>query len=100
MNKLELAKMLGLTQTTRAEVDMHDIKNLIEVDYMSIDIVFCDVINVVVEQEDLMAIGIYDLDLNFDVDIILELVHNFMWERAADEYLKRVHNAAMLIGGK
>ena len=101
-NKVELAKMLGLTGA-QVSVDKWDISNLLEFDYLSIDGFFCGgKVIVRVEQEDLAK---DKLDITKDdlvrvecIDVCCKQIEDLLWKRAADEYLSRVHNAAMLIG--
>ena len=101
MNKIELAKMLGLTCRACNKVDRWDIENLLEQDWDIIEMSFCyGKIIVCAEQEDLVELEISKEDMieDCDIKVCIKQVEDLLWERAADEYLKRVHNAAMLVG--
>ena len=103
MNKVELAKIIGLTCSGYDKVDRGDIENLLEQDWDIIEKSFCyGEIIVCVEQEDLVELEVskeYMIEA-CDIKVCIKQVEDLLWERAADEYLKRVHNAAMLIGSK
>lgn len=104
MTKVELAKMIGL-QTTgypRA-VDKWCILSLIEDEFCVISETFCGDIEVVVEQGDLVKGKLYitkdDLVDEWDIMCCCKQVEDLLWQRAADEYLARIHHwAAMVIG--
>jgi hypothetical protein len=101
MNKVELAKMLGLTidYTTKYH---WQIKGLLENDWDIIEETFCnEKFSVTVDQEDLVELEISEDDMisDGDIKVCTKQVGDLIWERAADIYLKRVHRAAMLIGG-
>ena len=103
MNKVELAKLIGFTCDGCDKVDRWDIENLLEQDWDIIEKYFCyGKIIVCAEQEDLVELEISKEDMieDGDIKVCIKQVEDLLWERAADEYLKRVHNAAMLIGGK
>ena len=106
MNKVELAKIIGLHKTGYDQViSKHDIFNLVENEWMTISETFCGDIEVEVEQEDLLngglSVWVNYLKNGESVEMsCIKQVEDLLWERAADEYLKRVHNAAMLIGSK
>lgn len=103
MDKIELAKMLGFTCDCYDKVDSWDIENLLEQDWDIIEMSFCyGKIIVCAEQEDLIELEISKEDMvkEADIKVCIKQVSDLLWERAADEYLKRVHNAAMLVGSK
>jgi len=105
MNKVELAKLIGLHKTGYDQlISKHDIFNLVENEWMTISETFCGGIEVEVEQEDFskdkLDINLTGLERDIDIKVCIKQVEGLLWERAADEYLKRVHNAAMLVGGK
>lgn len=104
MTKLELAKRIGLHTTGYPRsISKWAILNLIEDEYCVISEIFCGGIEVVVEQEDLVEgklnITKDDLVDERDIKSCCKQVVDLLWQRAADEYLARVHNAAMVIGG-
>lgn len=105
MDKVELAKLIGLYKTGYAKViSKYDILNLVEDKWITISETFCGGIEVEVEQDDLLN-GVLSVWVNYlkndeSVEMsCIKQVEDLLWERAADEYLKRVHNAAMLVGG-
>lgn len=105
MNKVELAKMIGLEYYCGYSVDKYHLMDLLENDWDSIDWEFCNgKIIVSVSREDFAKdkLNIKESDLIEDGDIktCIKQVEDLLWERAADKYLEMVHNSAMLIGGK
>ncbi len=92
-NKVELAKMIGLTSHTGVEVEDWEVSNMRQDD---IDIVmdFVGGIKVIFSRSD------WDNSIiNYaDNERMAKQITDYMWQCAADEYLSRVHNAAMLIG--
>ncbi len=102
MNKVELAKMLGLTIDYGQEYHWQ-IKELLDNDWAIIEETFCDKkFTITVEQEDLVELEISEDDMisDGDIKVCVKQVEDLLWERAADIYLKRIHRAAMLIGGE
>ena len=103
MNKIELAKLIGLTCGYWNKVDRWDIENLLEQDWDIIEMSFCyGKIIVCAEQEDLIELEISKEDMvkEADIKVCIKQVSDLLWKRAAGEYLKRIHNTAMLVGGK
>lgn len=99
MNKVELAKMIGLeiSQGQDSVVKPYEINQLLETQYLTIEREFLDgKIKVVIDAEDFYEItkGILDQNEAYKCGYVTGII----WERAADEYLARVHNAAMVIG--
>jgi len=102
MDRVDLAKMLGLECDSRGKIDRWDIDNLLERDWDIIEMSFCyGKIIVCADQEDLVELEISKEDMISDGDlkVCIKQVEDLLWERAADDYLKRIHNAAMVIGG-
>lgn len=102
MNKVELAKMIGLT-CDYMNVNKWEISDLLEKDYNWLEREFCHgKIKNSVKQEDLVKdklnITVEDLIEDGDIKVCIKQVQDLLWERAADEYVSRVHNAAMVIG--
>lgn len=105
MNKIELAKMIGLITTGYTQqITKYDIENLLENEWMTISETFSGNIEIEIEQEDLAAdcldIKLIDLEREEDAKVCIRQVENLLWERAADKYLELVHEAAMFIRGK
>ncbi len=101
MDKVELAKMLGLYIDYSQEYHWQ-IKDLLDNDWAIIEETFCDEkFTVTVEQEDLVELEISEEDMisDGDIKVCVNQVKALIWEKAADIYLKRIHRAAMLIGG-
>lgn len=104
MNKVKLAKMIGLYETGYDQtISKQDILNLLENELMVISETFCGNIEVEIEQEDFsqdkLDIKLSDLENDADIKVCIKQVEDLLWERAADEYLEMVHNAAMKVGG-
>lgn len=102
MNKVELAKMVGLSIDDDYQEYRWLIKELLDNDWNTIEESFCnEKFTVTVEQEDLVELEISEEGMISDGDIkaCVKKVRDLIWERAADIYLKRIHRAAMLIGG-
>lgn len=102
-DKVELAKMIGLqTAGYPRVISKWTILNLIEDEYCIISEIFCGGIEVVVAQGDLakdkLDITKGDLVDEGDIRVCCKQVEDLLWQRAADEYLARVHNTAMVIG--
>ena len=105
MNKVELAKMIGLTLDSYMSVQKYDIVDCIEYDWGSIVWSFCDEKVVVLVNssdftKDNLDIQLLDLVEDEDIQACIKQVEDLLWERAADEYLKLIHEAAMFFGGK
>ena len=101
MNKIELAKMLGLRMDYTNEYRWR-INSLLCEEWDVIEDSFCnEKFSVAVDQEDLVELEICadDMVSDGDIKVCAKQVKDLIWERAADIYLKRVHRAAMLIGG-
>lgn len=102
MNKVELAKMIGLKEITNSNVDKWQITDLLESDWMFIDKEFNSFIVVFVKQEDLakdkLDIKLEDLEREEDLKVCCKQIEELLWKRAADIYLEKVHRAATLIG--
>lgn len=107
MNKVELAKMLNLdydrsvpNQKLLPPYELFKLvgaKVPIKKSFLSAEI------KVEVTLDDLtkdkLDINPKDLVEQCDIAVCVKQVEDLIWERAADIYLKRVHRAAMLIGG-
>ena len=105
MNKVELAKMVGLEHYCGHSVDKYSLLDCIDNDWESIDWEFCHgKIIVSVDQDDFtkdkLDIKLSDLEREEDTKVCIKQVEDLLWERAADKYLEMVHNSAMMIGGK
>ena len=105
MNKVELAKMIGLEYYCGYYVDKYSLKSLLENNWAYLDWEFCDgKVIVSVDQDDftkaILDIKEEDLVEEGDIKTCIKQVEDLLWERAADKYLEMVHNSAMLIGGK
>ena len=90
-NKVELAKMLGLTSHTGCEVEDWEVSNMRQ-DDINIVMDFVGGIKVIFSRSD------WDDSIINYTDNAAKQITYYMWQCAADEYLSRVHNAAMLIG--
>lgn len=102
MNKVELAKILGLEDDYNLQVSSYILLEVLEEDWQFIKSEFCEgKIDVEVGQDDLHMLDISSEDLieDGDIEVCIAQVETLIWERAADEYLERVHKSAMLIGG-
>lgn len=105
MNKVELAKIIGLEHYCGHSVDKYSLIDLLENDWERLDWEFCHgKVIVSVDQEDFtkdkLDINESDLIEDGDIKTCIKQVKDLLWERAADKYLEMVHNAAMMIGGK
>ena len=101
MNKVELAKMLGLRMDYTNEYKWR-INTLLCEGWNVIEESFCnEKFTVTIEQDDLVELDISEEDMisDGDIKVCTKQVEDLIWERAADIYLKRIHRAAMLIGG-
>lgn len=95
MNKVELAKILGLDVTGYNQtISKYDIKNLLEHEWCIISETFTSGIEIEVEQEDLsennLNITPEDLIEDGDIKVCIKQVEDLIWERAADEYLGKI----------
>lgn len=103
MNKVELAKMIGLTLDSYMRVKKHDIVDCIECDWQDVQWSFCgEKIIVRVDNNDFSEdkLDIQLLDLVHDGDDCIKQVEDLLWERAANEYLECVHDATMFFCSK
>jgi hypothetical protein len=108
MDKVELAKMLGLEHCGYGEnisVSKWEIEDVLEQEWETIDQGFSNgKIQISIEHEDFAAnklnIKHEDLIDECDVKVCIKQVSDLIWERAADEYLLRVKRAALLVGGE
>lgn len=106
MTKVELAKMIGLTCDTWnrvLKVDKWQIEDLLQHEYEWIEQTFFDdMIKVSVQQDDLakdkLDIKAEDLIKDEDAKVCCTQVETLLWERAAEDYLQKIHNAAMILG--
>ena len=103
MNKVELAKMLGLEYYYGYSVDKYTLADCIFYDCEIIHWEFCNskiVVSVCQEDftKDKLDIKLSDLEREEDIKTCIKQVEDLLWERAADRYLEMVHNAAMMIG--
>lgn len=96
MNKVELAKMLGLAECQRVAVDKWDISALINNNYMTIDREFSSGITTIIDEEDLkphrLDIKLSDLEKEEDIKVCIKQCEDLLWERAADQYLAKIKN--------
>lgn len=104
MNKIELAKMIGL-EAEGINVYEWQIRDCLDSSWFDIKFSFCDEkIIVSVDQDDFtkdkLDITEEDLVEEGDIKACIKQVEDLLWERAADKYLEMVHDSAMLIGGK
>lgn len=104
VNKVELAKMIGLYTTGYPQlIDKSDIRHLLDDQRMIISETFCGGIEVEVYQDDFgkdkLDIKLSDLEKDAPAKFCVKQVQDLLWERAADKYLSMVHNSAMIIGG-
>ena len=106
MNKVELAKMIGLEKDyDNCYIQKEDLQASLKMHWCKIELNFCDnIINVRVDKSDFtkdkLDIKEEDLIEEGDIKTCTKQVEDLLWERAADRYLEMVHNSAMLIGGK
>ncbi len=93
MNKVELAKMLGLV-TTESHVGKWEIKDLLETDWMVLDWVFNAGVSVEITKGDLgkdkLDINLEDLEEDGDIEVCIKQCEDLIWERAADKYLGKI----------
>lgn len=107
MNKVELAKMLGLEPCgygADISVNRWKIEEVLQQEWETIDQGFSrGKIKISIVHEDFapaaLNITLKDLVEQGDIDYCIKQVEDLIWEKAADIYLKRIHRAAMLIGG-
>ena len=96
MDKVELAKMLGLAECQRVDVDRWDIRDLINNDYLTIDREFCSDITAIIDEEDFkphrLDIKLSDLEKEEDIKVCIKQCEDLLWERAADQYLEKIKN--------
>ncbi len=94
MNKIELAKMLGLGELENYNISLWEIKNLLETDWMVIDGWFTAGISVEITKEDLgknkLDISFKDLEEDGDIKACIKQCEDLMWERAAEQYLSKI----------
>ena len=106
MNKVELAKMIGLKlDKDNTPVDLSHLIQCIKMHYVKVEWNFCGrKVYARVDKQDFtkdkLDIKLSDLEREEDIKVCIKQVEDLLWERAADKYLKMVHNAAMMIGGK
>lgn len=107
MSKVELAKMLGLDYDRRVPnqklLPPYELFKLVRERIHIKKSFLGEEINVEVTLDDLVKdkldINPEDLVEQCDIAVCIKQVEDLIWERAADIYLKRIHHAAMLIGG-
>lgn len=108
MNKVELAKMLNLYYDRKVPnqklLPPYELFKLVR-ERIPIKKSFLSAeIKVEVTLDDLtkdkLDITSEDLVEQCDIAVCIKQVEDLIWERAADIYLKRVHRAAVLIGGE
>jgi len=106
MNKVELAKMIGLEKTESGCPDITKgvITGILEDEFLAVDWSFCNyIIEVYVDAYDLLPkrldIKLSDLEEDGDIKVCIKQVEDLLWERAAEKYLAMVHNVVMKIGG-
>ncbi|AGN51559.1 hypothetical protein VPLG_00120 [Vibrio phage eugene 12A10] len=89
MNKVELAKMLGLEMVGYGsrEVDHWEVAELTKFEYQIIEREFNSGITVAITQEDLDIIEIFEY-----IDGKSSQLTHLLWERAADQYLEKIKN--------
>ncbi len=108
MNKVELAKMIGLTSDEElylgCMLTAWEVRSVIDGCGFIRKSFMKGKIEIDIEEEDYspedLDIKLDDLVEEVDIKVCIKQVEGLIWERAADEYLKRVHKAACLIGGK
>lgn len=105
MNKVELAKMIGLVwdEYESTNITKWDIEACLEKDWNYIEWFFCDEkINVYVNHHDFakdkLDIKLSDLEKDEDIKVCIKQVEDLLWERAAEEYLAIVHSVVIKIG--
>lgn len=108
MNKVELAKMLGLEHCGYGKdisVSKWEIEDVLQQEWETIDQGFSNgKIQISIAHEDFapdeLNIKLTDLVDEGDIKVCIKQVVDLIWERAADEYLLRVKRAALLVGGE
>lgn len=104
MTKVELAKMIGLTCDSKyLKVNKREIEDLLQHEWGSVEQAFCNgKIRVCVQQKDLakdkLDIRPEDLIKDEDAKVCCTQIETLLWERAAEDYLQKIHNAAMMLG--
>ena len=108
MNKVELAKMLGLASDE--ELYLGCMLNSWEVRSVVGECGFIrksfmkGKIEIDIDEEDYSPEGLDiksdDLVEDGDIKVCIKQVEDLIWERAADEYLLRIKRAALLVGGE
>ncbi len=81
MNKIELAKMIGLITTGYTQqITKHDIENLLEYEWMTISETFSGNIEIEIEQEDLASdcldIKLVDLERDEDTKVCIQQIED------------------------
>lgn len=96
MNKVELAKMLGLRLQYKRDVNKWSLAELIVSHWNILDYTFNADIVVTLEQGDLstsnLDISEDDLIKPEDIKVCIEQCDTLLWERAADKYLEKIAN--------
>ena len=108
MNKVELAKMLGLEHCgygADISVNRWEIEEVLQQEWETIDQGFSrGKIKISIVHEDFapdaLNITLKDLVKQGDIDYCIKQVEDLIWERAADEYIGRIKRAALLAGGE
>ena len=94
MDKIELAKMLGLELNFNRSIDKWSLAELMQHQWNSLDYTFNADIVVTLEQEDLakecLDINEEDLVRPEDLKVCISQCENLLWERAADKYLGKI----------
>lgn len=103
MNKVELAKMLGLewfNQDGKGIYDLHEfsLKDCFKHDWFRIEGCFNSGIHVRVTKEDFaedkLDIKLSDLETEADIKACIKKVEDFFWKQAAERYLNLIREAA------
>ncbi|CAM0047611.1 hypothetical protein VPHK460_0104 [Vibrio phage K460] len=97
MNKVELAKMLGLETTGYPQtISKYSIYDLISSSWCVISETFTSGIEIEIEQEDLsknkLDIKLSDLEKDEDIKVCIKQIEDLLWERATDQYLEKIKN--------
>lgn len=94
MNKVELAKMLGLKLQHKRDINKWSLAELMQNRWDSPDYTFNADIVITLEQEDLtkdcLDISEEDLVRPADLKVCIEQCETLIWERAADKYLEKI----------
>ena len=94
MDKVELAKMLGLELNFNRSIDKWSLAELMQNSWNSLDYIFTADIVATLEQEDLakecLDITEEDLVRTEDLKVCISQCENLLWERAADKYLGKI----------